>query len=253
MAVKVPSPAPGRRQTPCSTRGIIQLSTLPLHTVHALDLDLPKGRLIAVTGVSGSGKTTLILESLIPALKAKIAGQPLPEHIRSVDAPGISRIDLIDATPIGVNVRSTWLLTAGCWMTCAGCLGHCPKPGKKATRQGTSPTIPGRCGAPAATAPARSPWTSSFCPTWTLSALTAGAGAMEKRLPPSGAGPQKAPADDPGVSLPQLMGMTVKQALDRLAGYKKVTDKLQVLSDLGLGYLTLERQRRLCQGAKPSG
>ena len=87
--------------------GHIKLSTAPLHTVHALDLDIPKGRLIAVTGVSGSGKTTLILESLIPAIEAAIAKAPMPDHVKSVEVAGIERINLIDATPIGVNGRPT--------------------------------------------------------------------------------------------------------------------------------------------------
>src|ERR1041384_4953476 len=87
--------------------GRIHLSTRPLHTVRALDLDLPQGRLIAVTGVSGSGKTTLILESLVPALEAKSSGGRLPAWVTAVDACGITRVNVVDPTPIGVNVRST--------------------------------------------------------------------------------------------------------------------------------------------------
>ncbi|WP_246111979.1 excinuclease ABC subunit UvrA [Streptomyces hawaiiensis] len=88
-------------------QGRIHLSTRPLHTVHALDVDIPRGRLTAVTGVSGSGKTTLILESLIPALQAKAAGRALPDHVAAVDVQAITRVNTVDATPIGVNVRST--------------------------------------------------------------------------------------------------------------------------------------------------
>ena len=87
--------------------GRIHLSTSSIHTVKPLEADIPKGKLTAITGVSGSGKTTLILESLIPGLEASIQGQPLPEHVRSVSADGITQIKLIDATPIGINVRST--------------------------------------------------------------------------------------------------------------------------------------------------
>ena len=87
--------------------GTIRLATAALHTVKPLEVRIPKGRLTVVTGVSGSGKTTLILESLIPALEAAIRGAKLPEHVRSVDAPDIGRVKLIDATPIGINVRST--------------------------------------------------------------------------------------------------------------------------------------------------
>ena len=87
--------------------GKIRLSTGAIHTVRPLEVDLPKGRLTVVTGVSGSGKTTLILESLVPGMIAAADGQKLPEHVRSVDAQGIRHVKLIDATPIGVNVRST--------------------------------------------------------------------------------------------------------------------------------------------------
>ena len=87
--------------------GKIHLSTAALHTVKPLEADIPKGRLTVVTGVSGSGKTTFILESLIPGLEALIGGKPLPNHVRSLEAGDISQVKLIDATPIGINVRST--------------------------------------------------------------------------------------------------------------------------------------------------
>lgn len=87
--------------------GEIRLSTSAIHTVKPLEVAIPKGRLAAVTGVSGSGKTTMILESLIPALQSTIDGRKLPEHIKSVEAEGIAHVKLIDATPIGINVRST--------------------------------------------------------------------------------------------------------------------------------------------------
>ena len=87
--------------------GAVRLETRPIHTVKALSVEIPRGRLTAVTGVSGSGKTTLVLESLVPALKAAGSGEPLPAHVAFVDAPDIRRANLIDATPIGANVRST--------------------------------------------------------------------------------------------------------------------------------------------------
>ena len=87
--------------------GTIHLSTLQIHTVKPLEADIPKGRLTVVTGVSGSGKTTMVLESLVPALEAGIAGTALPAHIRDIRAEGIAHVKLIDATPIGINVRST--------------------------------------------------------------------------------------------------------------------------------------------------
>ena len=87
--------------------GHIHLSTDAVHTVKPLEADIPKGRLTVVTGVSGSGKTTLILESLIPALEALTNGTAQPAHVKKICAEGIRQVKLIDAAPIGINVRST--------------------------------------------------------------------------------------------------------------------------------------------------
>ena len=220
-------------------QGHIRLSTLPLHTVHALDLDLPKGRLIAVTGVSGSGKTTLILESLIPALKAKIAGQAMPAHIRSVDAPGISRIDLIDATPIGVNVRSTVATYSGVLDDLRRLFAAVPEAREKGYKAGDFSYNTGSLRCPGCDGTGQITMDVQFLPDVDIVCPDCGGRRYGKAAAAIRCRAKKAPADDPGVSLPQLMGMTVKQALDRLAGHKKVTDKLQVLNDLGLGYLTL--------------
>lgn len=99
----------GKKQNEDSVfeNGMIRLSTSEIHTVKPLEVEIPKGRLTVVTGVSGSGKTTLVLESLVPGLEASIAGRPMPEHVKLVKADGIGQVKLIDATPIGINVRST--------------------------------------------------------------------------------------------------------------------------------------------------
>ena len=102
--------APVRRRCPAEemfVKGTIHLSTEAIHTVKPLEADIPKGRLTVVTGVSGSGKTTLILESLVPALEAVTADKPLPAHVKNIQAEGITQVKLIDAAPIGINVRST--------------------------------------------------------------------------------------------------------------------------------------------------
>ena len=104
---------PHRAKRNCLQTGCIHLSTAQIHTVKPLEIDLPKGRLTVVTGVSGSGKTTMVLESLVPALEARIGGGVLPAHIRAVAAEGIAHVKLIDATPIGINVRSTVATYAG--------------------------------------------------------------------------------------------------------------------------------------------
>lgn len=94
-------------------QGTIEMTTGQIHTVKPLTVKIPKGRMTAITGVSGSGKTTLILESLIPGLQAAVQGEALPEHVKAVSAPGIGQVKLIDATPIGINIRSTVATYAG--------------------------------------------------------------------------------------------------------------------------------------------
>lgn len=220
-------------------QGHIRLSTRPLHTVQALDLDLPKGRLIAVTGVSGSGKTTLILESLIPALKAKTAGQPLPGHVEAAEAPGVQRIDLIDATPIGVNVRSTVATYSGVLDDLRRLFAAAPEAKARGYKAGDFSYNTGSLRCPGCDGTGQITMDVQFLPDVEIVCPDCGGRRYGKAASAVRCRPKKAAGSDPGVSLPELMGMTVKQALERLAGHKKVTDKLQVLDDLGLGYLTL--------------
>ncbi len=98
---------PARPRQALFADGCIRMATDAIHTVKPLTVEIPKGALTVVTGVSGSGKTTLVLESLVPGLQARIDGRPLPGHLRGLEAPGIEHVKLIDATPIGINIRST--------------------------------------------------------------------------------------------------------------------------------------------------
>ncbi len=139
--------------------GTIAMRTRAIHTVHPLDVRIPKGRLTVVTGVSGSGKTTMVLESLVPALQAIAdAADPddvmLPAHVQSLSAPGIKHAKLIDATPIGINVRSTVATYSRARMM----------RNVWDSRQGTSHTIPEGCGVPHVTALARFRSMYSSCP-----------------------------------------------------------------------------------------
>ena len=145
--------------------GRIHLETTPLHTVHALALEIPKGRLTCVTGVSGSGKTTLILESLVPALQALTSETAPPVHVRSIEAEGIRRVNLIDATPIGTNVRSTVATYAGVMDELRRAYARIPQ-AKEAGWKAGDFSYNTACAAASATAPDRSPWTCSFCQTW---------------------------------------------------------------------------------------
>lgn len=219
--------------------GHIRLSTLPLHTVHALDLDLPKGRLIAVTGVSGSGKTTLVLESLIPAVKAMAAHLPLPGHVKSVEAPGIERIDLIDATPIGINVRSTVATYSGVLDDLRRLYAGTPDAKKQGYRAGDFSYNTGSLRCPGCDGTGQITMDVQFLPDVEIVCPDCRGRRYGPKADQILYRPAKAGAEEVGISLPELMGLTVKQALKRLHGVKKIAEKLQVLDDLGLGYLTL--------------
>lgn len=219
--------------------GCIQISTKALHTVHALKLNIPKGRLVAITGVSGSGKTTLILESLVPALKAQISGEALPSHIESLIAKDIKRINLIDATPIGTNVRSTVATYSGvldelrhvfAGATDAKVFGY--KVGDFSYNTGSL-----RCHTCDGTGQITMdvqflPDIDILCPDCGGSRYSEDAKKIKYIFKDTNSKENK-------ISLPELMSLTVNQALKKMSCVKKVCEHLKVLSDLGLGYLTL--------------
>ena len=217
------------------TNGRIHLSTDRIHTVKPLEVDIPKGRLTVVTGVSGSGKTTLILESLIPALQAKINGSALPAHIRAVDADGIAHVKLMDATPIGINVRSTVATYAGIHDELrklyakspdAKALGY--KAGDFSYNTGTL-RCPGCDGTGVVSLDVQFlPDVNIPCPDCRGSRYSKAAYTV-KLTNKSGA----------HISLPELMDMDVNTAIDFCRDIKSVSQKLEILKQLGLGYLTL--------------
>ena len=216
-------------------KGRIHLSTDQIHTVKPLEVDIPKGRLTVVTGVSGSGKTTMVLESLIPALEAKIGGSPLPAHIRAVDADGIAHVKLIDATPIGINVRSTVATYAGVHDELRKLYAKSPDAKANGYKAGDfsyntgSLRCPGCDGTGVVSLDVQFlPDVDIPCPDCRGSRYSKAAYAVKL--------PNKSGAT---ASLPDLMAMDVNTAIDFCKDRKSVSQKLGVLKQLGLGYLTL--------------
>lgn len=215
--------------------GTIRLATAPLHTVKELQLALPRNRLIAVTGVSGSGKTTLILESLIPALQAQLAGTKLPAHVRSLDAAGLTRVELVDATPIGTNVRSTVATYCGVLDTLRRVYAATPDAKRLGYKAGDFSYNTGALRCPACDGTGTVSLDVQFLPDVDIVCPDCG-GARYARtawaVRPSG-------KTGAGPALPELMSLTVDQALVQMKDVKAVRDELAILRDLGLGYLTL--------------
>ena len=226
--------------------GNIHLSTSQIHTVKPLEVDIPKGRLTVVTGVSGSGKTTLVLESLIPALDANISGHTLPEHIRDVSAEDIRRIKLIDATPIGINVRSTVATYAGVHDELRKLYAKSEDAKNKGykARDFSYNTGSLRC---------------SGCDgTGVVSLDVQFLPDVNIQCPDCHGSRYSSIAYDvkltnkvgESASLPELMDMDVNTAVEFCKNIKTVSQKLNTLKQLGLGYLTLGEETPSLSGGE---
>ena len=216
-------------------KGVIHLETGEIHTVHPLDVRIPMGRLTVVTGVSGSGKTTMVLESLIPALKAKIGGQKLPGHVKNIEAEGITQVKLIDATPIGINVRSTVATYANVHDELRKVYAKTKDAKERSFKAGDFSYNTGKLRCPTCDGTGEISLDVQFLPDVKIPCPDCrgsryGKEAFEIR--------RKA-KDGQEYSLPELMNMSVDQVLHALGGLKLLQQRLQVLHDLGLGYLTL--------------
>ena len=218
------------RGADADVRGALHVETSQIHTVRPLSVDVPVGSLTAVTGVSGSGKTTLVLESLVPALRARLAGEPLPAHVRDVDAAGISRVNLIDATPIGVNVRSTVATYSGVLDELRRAFARTEEAQSAGLKPGAFSYNTGSLRCPTCDGTGQITLDVQFLPDVDIECTECRG---------SRYGAQAASIRRDGFSLPDILAMSVDEARVAVRGLKKAGALLETLSGLGLGYLTL--------------
>uniref|UniRef100_UPI004029CA08 excinuclease ABC subunit UvrA n=1 Tax=Candidatus Cryptobacteroides bacterium TaxID=3085639 RepID=UPI004029CA08 len=226
--------------------GKITMTTDAIHTVKPLKVEIPKGRLTVVTGVSGSGKTTMVLESLIPALQAKMAGHDLPCHVKSINAEGIRQVKLIDASPIGINVRSTVATYANVHDELRKVFAKTPDAKKHGYKDGDFSYNTGKLRCPTCDGTGVISLDVQFlpdvdipCPDCRGSRYSKAAGSIRRE---NAAGEFH--------SLPELMDMDINSALDACADLKFISQRLRVLRDLGLGYLTLGEETPSLSGGE---
>ena len=221
--------------------GALHLVTDAIHTVKPLETWVPRGRLTAVTGVSGSGKTTLVLEGLVPALKAQLAGEKMPAHVRVAEAEGLRRVNLIDATPIGANVRSTVATYSGVLDDLRRAFASTTDAKQLRLKAGDFSYNTGSLRCPTCDGTGSINLDVQFLPDVEIACPDCNGSRYAKkawdvrRHTTRGAKGEK----QGYLSLPELMAMTVDEALARVGTLRKAKAKLQVLHDLGLGYLTL--------------
>ncbi len=215
--------------------GTIRMRTGQIHTVHPLDVEIPKGRLTVVTGVSGSGKTTMILESLIPALSASISGKKFPSHVKSLEAPGISQVKLIDATPIGINVRSTVATYANVHDDLRKIYARTPDAKQRGYKAGDFSYNTGKLRCPTCDGTGQISLDVQFLPDVDIPCPDCRGGRYRREAHEV----LRRAKNGSSFSLPDLMSMSVDEALEACADLAVTHRRLQVLHDLGLGYLTL--------------
>ena len=215
--------------------GEIYLSTSSIHTVKPLNVRIPKGRLTAVTGVSGSGKTTLILESLIPALENHIAGKKLPEHVKNITAEGIKHVKLIDATPIGINVRSTVATYANVHDELRKVFARTASAKSLGYKAGDFSYNTGKLRCPSCDGTGSISLDVQFLPDVDIPCPDCRGTRYSKQAENI----KYVSKSKNAYSLPQIMSMDINHALEACKDLNVVRQRLQVLKDLGLGYLTL--------------
>ena len=238
-----------RPQTPADemfSSGKIRLSTGTIHTVKPLNVEIPKGKLTAVTGVSGSGKTTLILESLIPGLDASVNGKELPAHVRSIDADGISQVKLIDATPIGINVRSTVATYANVHDELRKTFARTADAKEAGYKAGAFSYNTGSLRCPVCDGTGIISLDVQFLPDVKITCPECRGSRYSKEAGKIRYANKKGQI----YSLPDLMEMDINTALDACENLRSVRQRLQVLKDLGLGYLTLGEETPSLSGGE---
>ena len=215
--------------------GTIEMTTDTIHTVKPLTVKIPRGRLTAVTGVSGSGKTTMVLESLIPALQAMTHGETLPKYVESVTAEGIAQVKLIDATPIGINIRSTVATYVNVHDDLRKIYAKTPDAKQIGYRAGDFSYNTGKLRCPTCDGTGSISLDIQFLPDVEIICPDCGGSRYCKEA----SRVSRVRKDGMSHTLPELMAMSVDTALTACSDLKTVARRLQTLSDLGLGYLTL--------------
>ena len=226
--------------------GIIHMETGPIHTVKSLNVDIPKHRLTVITGVSGSGKTTLVLESLVPALEAICYGKRMPEHIRTIKAEGIHQVKLIDATPIGVNVRSTVVTYANVHDELRKIYGKTAGAKLLGYKAGDFSYNTGSLRCPVCDGTGMISLDVQFLPDVDIPCPECRGSRYGKQAKLI----HYTNKDGEERSLPELMNMDVNTAVHYCRHMKSVRPKLEILRDLGLGYLTLGEETPSLSGGE---
>jgi excinuclease ABC subunit A len=210
--------------------GQIVIEIADLYNLHDLKAAFPVNRLTAVAGPSGAGKTALVLDSLIPAARARLAGSPEPSHIRSLNLPGIRQVVQIDASPIGQNARSTPATYSGAFDHFRSLFAESAyarrrrwKPGHFSfnTREGQCPTCRGL---------GHVDLDVQYLPDITVQCPTCHGARFNDAV---------LAVQVDGLTVADVLALSVHDAVERFAERAPIAASLRPVNEVGLGYLKL--------------
>lgn len=224
-------PRPVWSRRPLENCARLTVSGARLHNLQEVTVDIPLSRLVCVTGVSGAGKSTLVREVIFRALKAKLAGRPLPPVLAELKGwEAIQHAKEVDEAPIGRTPRSVPATYVGVMTAIRGLFAQTPE----ARTRGYGPgrfsfnVAGGRC---------------DRCQ---------GHGHLRVQMPllpevyvpcescrGSRYNPDTLGVTFKGKTIAEVLAMTVDEARDLFAAFPLVARPLRFLSDIGLGYLRL--------------
>ena len=234
------------KRTVADPKDLIRMETGSIHTVKPLSVRIPKHQLTVITGVSGSGKTTMVLESLIPGLEALCYGKPMPSHVSSIQAEGINHVKLIDATPIGANVRSTVATYANVHDALRRTYARTADAKELGLKAGDFSYNTGSLRCPVCDGTGTISLDVQFLPDVDIPCPECRGSRYRKQAN------QVRYKNKQGEerSLPELMNMDVNEAVVFCQNLNSVRPKLETLRDLGLGYLTLGEETPSLSGGE---
>jgi excinuclease ABC subunit A len=243
LSGKIAIPVPTRRRAP--GREKLVLRGARANNLHGLDVTVPLGMLVAVTGVSGSGKSTLVHQVLYRAVARALGqtdgGDPSGVFTSLIGTERLNDVVLVDQTPIGRTPRSNPITYIKGFDLVRELFAAQPEAKRLSLTPGHfSFNVPGgRCN------------TCEGDGTVTVEMQFL----ADVELPCedcNGARYQAKILDVQykGKNIHDVLQMTVKEALRFFAGQTKLLEKLAVLDEIGLGYLRLGQSATTLSGGE---
>jgi len=234
-------PAPLRRRVPDSRAIVIHGASV--NNLKRIDVRFPLGLLIAVTGVSGSGKSSLVVDTLLPALKWELSGAKADAgtYEKLAGIQHVRRVVNVDQAPIGRTPRSNPATYSGVFAFIRDLFASLPESRARGYRPGRySFNIKGgRCEACQGDGLIRVEM--NFLPDVYVDCEVCGGSRYNR---------ETLEIRFKGKSIADVLGMTANEAYGFLENVPRIREKLQILREVGLGYIRLGQSATTLSGGE---